>query len=1103
MVTIVAPRLLNLAALPGTASESHIQPGNHLRVAHNPLFGLPVAPFILQRARLGDRLPDNFGPRRDIVFRDAQNQVLTLPITVQKGDEIRATIVQGAGLTCIWVGMLSEVLVPFSRQPPPIRVPVRGAQPVPTTGRIDPRVLRKLLAERRSGPRDGEAGSGDLRMRAFGPSAAQGPALVGERRSAPYTLGAPAIVEVVITGRGVITDMAWIAAQDIADLAWQTIDILNLPHDAGMRYLSVTDARGRSEGAMRAQAPRKRPLQETTGATAPPAAPAFTSGEESDRVHSLADPLDRDLDALIDGPDLPLLAAETLAVTDAAGNPLATAPGDDSHITINHLGRVLQGTLDPGVAAWLGYKGLDAAPDLDKGLSFYRVIGFFHHPMAIGAPLRAMTGLPLATIPASDRQMNATTVFRMVVKLANEVLTAEGRQLTGQLLPTSDYMMMAAVAAVDRRAVPEPPDPPQMLPPEHVSWLPAAPPAALREVECPLNGVLIGATLATEREQPTTRFAALNRLVGGGPWHIPLTLGLSASNDGAPLLGQNGRQGFIADRAAGPDNARYHIAQQDRFGRWSAFASADAAPGPRPKPPRPVVQGSYRQPALTAAATTGGTFALRILLPEAASLAPGSHPLSHVRLRFRHHNSASPAVEVAMPDIDAAVATAIDIDTPPPGQTPRRAVPLTLTGPILQPTEQRRIVITAVWMDTAGQQSAVSEPLRLAMTDPRPPSQMPIADVLLYSSRADSTGLAWIERSWPVPAVNPPIHAVYYTDEVRLLAWLTAQGRGTLADSIAAQSDRAARAGQLRAIQADFPDHLFERLADAVVATGPTMRRFRHAVSGSSRVLNAYKIAAEAPASGARPTLAGLDMVFYGVPNSDPPPRPVTAVRLVEPQAGEPALVAEITVSLRPGITQAVMARIHRTRGGSTNPLNAPLITTVPLSAPDPQTGRQTAMFRDIGTAGIAPAARLSAFSRYQWFAEVQGAAESGSAVPGLWSRISDPVGLATVPLHAPVQPVFDGFGGTPVAGGYQGLTLAISHPMGLQPTPLGHWRFEVLRAPPGDPWSVMASGNIVDAPLVVPDPVAGGLTPLATQFRVILYDPIGRALPGLTLTAS
>lgn len=1122
MVTIVPPTLLNLAGLAGATAEPHIQPGNHLRVGHNPVMGLPVAPFILQRARLGERLPDNFGPRRDIVFTDAANRVLDLPITLGKGDVIRATIVQGAGLTCIMLGMTSRAAgispqgpvvrprptpqpVPQPApqpadlpRPVPVPLPIPGRTDLSAVVRMDPRILRDLLVERAAPIREAADGAGDLRMRVYGPSTGHGPALVGERRAAPYNVSAPSITEAVITGVGVITDMAWIAAQDIDRFDWDTIDILNLPHEAGERYLSIRDPRGRAEARLQAQAPRRRPLQETLGAVTPSTAPGFGPGEESDRVHALAGPLDSDLDRLIDGPDLPLVAAETLTVTDDSGRPLATGPGEDSSISIGHLGRVMQGSLDPGVAAWLGMKALDQKMDQIEGLGFYRVIGFFRNPLAIGATPEALLGLSFTTIPQSDRQMSAPVVFRTYLKLAGNYLASEGQELLGELAPADDYMMMAAVACIDRRAVPEPPAPPQMLTPEHVSWLPATPPAAIREVECPLKGVLIGATLAAQREQPATAFAALNRVVQGTPWHIPLTLGLSVLNDGQPLAGQDGRQGFVADRRAGAGAARYHIAQQDRFGRWSGFAVRDAAAGPRPKPPRPVVQGSYQQPTPANAATTGGRLILRVPLPEADSLAPGSFPLSHVRLGFRHHPVIDPAAEVAMPDLTAAAATAIAIETPPPGEAPRRAVPATQTGPILARTEQRRMVVTAVWVDTAGQESVPSEPLRLLMTDPRPPAQMPIPDVLLYSSRPDATGLAWVERRWSVPASNPPVHAAYYTDEVRLLAWLKSSDRAAEAAQIAAITDRAARAGRFRAIQGDFPDHLFERLPDAIDAPSATTRRLRHALSGSSRVLNAYRIATEAPASGARPDLGGLDMVFYGVPNSDPPPRPAVSVRLVP--AGE--LAVDVTVTQEAGVTRGLTARIYRTRGGPPDPLHAPLIATLPLPAPDPVTGRQVLVYRDIGTAGIAPAARLTAFARYQWLAEVQGAPESGSAVPGLWSRPSDPAGLSAIPSSAPAAPAFDGFGGTPVAGGTQDLTLAFSHPLDLRPTPAGAWRLEVQRAEPGAAWILMSDAEIRELPLVIRDPVAGGITPLATRFRVTLFDPLGRGASPLTVAS-
>lgn len=1088
--------LFNLAGLAGHAAEPHIQPGNHLRVGHHPLLGLPVAPFILQRATSGPGLPDGVDLRRDILFRDGADRVLTLPITVRKGDVIRATIIQGAGLTSILVGMVSRALSDSDDTPTPTDLP-------PTDGLPG----RRLLVAA-SDVQTGRAATsqGKLTMRAFSTSASSGPVVVGERASAPYIIAAPAIAEVEVTGSGVITDMVWLAAQDIVDLKWETIDLLHLPHDGGPRYLSVTGAVPRAMDQVKTQGPKRRPLQDVTGAASPAASPPMTPPDEQDRVESLAAPLGIDLAALIDGPQPPLTASETVAVTDANGASLAPTSGEESSVTISHLSRVLQGTIDPGVAAWLGYKGLDPSFGGDDGISFYRVLGFFADPASIGATPTEVTELPLALVPLADRQLSGSEVQRLVAGFAANVLQRENRMLTGNLRGLSGpFMLLAAHAAIDSRAVPEPPPRPRMDVPAHAGWLPATPPAAVRSIDCALAGVLVGATLAATREQPMPGgFVRLNRLCSNGRWHLPMVLGMTQANDGQPLVISGPWQGTISDRTAGAGPARYHIAQQDRFGRWSETANRDAPAGPRPKPPRPVLQGSYQQPALADAATTGGTFLLHVPLPEPESLAPGSHMLSHVRLRFAHHNVATPALTVAMPDVAALVSTAIVTDTTTPAaQLPRRAVPATVTGPVLQPTEQRNMVIDAIWIDSVGQESVPSEPLQLTMTDPRPPVQMPIADVLLYSSRPDATGLAWIERSWPLPGGPPPSYAVYYTDEVRLLAWLRANSRTAEAISISAITDRAARAGRLRTIQADFPDDQFERLPGAVDTTAATKRSFRHAVSGSSRVLQAYKIAVEAPGSGARPVLSGLDMVFYGVPNSDPPPRPSVTVKLVAPMAGDPALVAEVTVTLEPGVTRGALARLYRTRGGPASPLTAPVVNLLPLSAPDAVTGQQVVKFRDTGTAQIAPTARLTAFSRYQWFAEVQGAPESGASVPGLWSLPSDPVGLATVPVSPPAPPVLDGFGGTAATGGQDNLTLRLSHPFGLRPTPIGRWRYRVLRAPAGGDWALMAEGEAVEATLEVPDLVTGGFTPTATQFRVTLYDPIGRATPDLTVVTS
>ena len=66
-------------------------------------------------------------------------------------------------------------------------------------------------------------------MRAFGASMSQGPTLLGERRNEPYTIGAPSIAEVEITGEGVITDLVWLAASDIEKFGFESRQLWDAP----------------------------------------------------------------------------------------------------------------------------------------------------------------------------------------------------------------------------------------------------------------------------------------------------------------------------------------------------------------------------------------------------------------------------------------------------------------------------------------------------------------------------------------------------------------------------------------------------------------------------------------------------------------------------------------------------------------------------------------------------------------------------------------------------------------------------------------------------------------------------------------------------------
>ena len=1124
MSDFVNPSLLNAHALPAPITEAHAQAGNHVRVSHHPLLGLPVAPFILQRAQ-----PKS---RKHVIYRHdarfwSETGVLSLPVTVTPDRPITVELGVGAGRTCIWVSLTAR---PRDHRPPSVP-PVRDAAPAirpdaPAAGLRaiagQPGAARDLrlspalgdLVRRPSFTGGGISGGGaapapaGLQVSAFVGSVSQGPAFVGRRSAAPYSLSAPGIVELRVTGSGIITRIDWIAGEDEQKLDWQTISALNLPHAGGRRYMAITDPIGLAKDRVARQAPKRRPMHDTTGAPLPSTAPAFSEGEELDRVKTLTHPVMPDLDRLITDPvpQLEQMVVET--VTNPAGDPLVTGADQTSTVEFSRLQRVLQAQGDAGCATFLGYKERDKDfVEVEDRLVFYRVLGYFRDPAMTKRPDAALS-LAIAQVPLSARTRDEASVTSEVRERLAGWLSQAGHEIDGTTLEKAgDYMALSTLAVADRLAPPDPVDPPAPGAGHHVQWLPSPASAPLREVEIPVAGVMVGAVLAHGRVQPRPggAYVNLNPDTGGG-WRVPLMLGVQGA-DGRTVPIDPPGQGFVFDRAAGPAAARYHLAQADRFGRWSPFAGADAAAGPRPKPPKPNLRATYTQPAIAVAATTGGQIEALVALPEAASLAPGSFALSRVRLFAQHvADGPSPGAPIVLPVTEANVSTAVSVEPVSPradGEPDRRAVPIRFAGPVLGLMAVRRMILTAQWVDTAGQVSVMSEPARLRMADPRPPALMPIADTLLYASRPDATGLSWVERTWPHAGGSNARYAVYYTDETRLLAHLKDTGQSALAETLRANPDRAARAGQYRSRQSGFPDRLFERLDNAVVETGPGQMGFRHAISAASRILNAYKIVPESAISGARPDISAADMVLYGVPNSDPPPRPSLAVTLVAPQGAEPDLVAEVTVTLPKGVTAGQTCRLYRTRAGNPDPLRCPVVVQVPFGPPDPVTGAQRAVIRDTGSAEIAPAARLLPFVRYTWFADAQGAAESGSSVPGRWGQVSDPLTLAVVPADAPAAPGFVAFGGVGVADGLSDATLRLSHPALSGAPAMGPYILRLERALPGAAMMTVFDGAIGAAPVEVrPSGDAPGfVTPIGTRYRATLFDPIGRASAPLAVT--
>ena len=483
---------------------------------------------------------------------------------------------------------------------------------------------------------------------------------------------------------------------------------------------------------------------------------------------------------------------------------------------------------------------------------------------------------------------------------------------------------------------------------------------------------------------------------------------------------------------------------------------------------------------------------VKIALPDKESLAPGSHLLDRLRLKvvdnvasttdFYHVNEASKFFEED------------DVDT--------FFVKINFTGPLLQPTEQRRLHITAFWINTQNILSAESEAQRLLLTDPRPPAQVVLPDQLQYAARPDVTGLSWVEYRW-TPASGQNNFGIYYSDENRVRAYLEDESETTLLENLDNAANAAARATLYRSIENIIPDYLFERLRDVNVSFSSGDKGFRHGVSGSLRILNFYKVAAEA-ATGAKPVLQDLPILVYGVPNSDAPSRPTLVVTPDEPVGMDPDYVAKVSITLDPGVTPGETWRLRRSSVESYSAWKMPIVDIGPLSSIDEGSGLQVADVRDTGPVQISASAILKPWVRYSWVAEIQGAPESGSVeagqiVPGRWSKASDPVSLILLPDSPPQAVSVDGVSSVAVADGFGDVEITLNHPDALDGGAVGNYTLRVMRRNSANSvltilreQTLTGSGPFTVSGLVDDDPAEA--VPEDTEYLLELIDPLGRA---------
>jgi hypothetical protein len=1006
--------------------------------------------------------------------------VLTPPFILTPDNPVVVYIPLAPGEWCLWASLIAD---PFS-SPGEIPRPGEVPRPAGSSSSIRATLREARLGQRREAGRVRAAaarvGSG-MRAEAF-VSSVPGPASIGVRDTQPFGFSAPGIIEIRLTGSGDVVGLLWIEGHSFPKLEFEPWRLLALPHRGGLRYLALNDPIARATLRVLEQAPKRQPLQETLGAIAPAAAPAATPADDARRVGSLAAPLQGDLDALItDASESPLLQRVEESLVD----------GDETIGSANQrrLDRIFQAQLDPGGAALLGYKTYDRDyADTEVALTFYWITGFFRSIPSEILPDPVFDGLIAQLSPENliGSEKNLVTIVR---RLVSGVPAGElNDETTAEIERVTDYIALGALAVVDGTSPPLAVSAPRIDGTTHVGWLPLTPPEAKREVEVALGGVVTGGLLAAEKLTPATGTdrTSLNSTNVDG-YHLPIVLGLTVVHSAIAPEPEPGT-GTVFDRQAAPDPVRYFVAQQDRFGRWSEWNSAINDPGPRPRPPRPVIRATYTQPADPA--TTGGTVRVQVDVPPLDSLAPGSFPIAELH------------VDGTYEPFGGAVAHVHSVGNP---QAPDRRIDFIFAGPVLAPTSTRTLRLVAVWRDINNTDSVESEPQTITMHDPRPPAQLPPPpDVLLYSGRPDVTGLSMVEYAW-TPAAGQANFAVYCTDENRLTAHLgrtdASAEESALLTALQDAADAAARATLLRANPALFPAHLFERLQGVVFDGATGTKRFVHAVSGSLRVLNIYRVAAEA-STNARVDLTTLPLLIYAVPNADPPARPTIEVAPADLTSNADQYAAIVHITLTPGMTEAKTWRLRRSNLGATDALRMPIVSTGVMDEIGSD-GRQRAEFTDAGPVQIASTAKLLPWVRYHWVAETQGATAPGSEaagrpVPGLWSQPSDPASLVLVPPQSPEAVSDLAVSGTPIGDGtFVDVKVTFTHPRALLGGLLGNYRARLERRVPNramemlldepvagaGPFSMngMRDGDVADAP------------PADTVYRVVIIDPIGR----------
>jgi hypothetical protein len=1076
-----APRTLISAQGVLAAGDPHLRDGYHFRIHTCPWLGLPIAPLSVYR--MGYHYP--IGLRKDVTWVDSRNQVLEPPFAVRPDNPVFGYL-PGDGV-CGWFELDASIW---------------------SDGWLPLAARRRTVAARRG--RDESttlAHSGGL-MIAAQVISARGWATVTARDKAPWIVTATPIERVVLSGSGQVDGARWVDLLAFDTVNDVPITQMVLPVEEGRRYRGVASASGYAAARTQATraAPLRRGLHEVPWVSGPAAALGWLNGSEAaegERLDAVAADLVVDVQSIVDGS---LRACEERSLAPIVQGS-TTLEGEGMSRPL--LGGVQAAMQDAGIARLMGQMSWDDDPPLaplgggGSSTLVYHVIGFWQveerdgeygvvQPLSLADQAQLLRTDVFWPLPAD------APVFVKPGPLKQAMSVYRLRPPREKLGPVA--MLRTAVVVRLGDPMPSAPAAPEVstIAPAASPWAPGIAPAARRRIQIAVQGLVPGAGVALARRSGA----------------LPLWLPLNPAHQqhralivpAAPKTAASPGTGELGDRDAPADDVSYRLAQCDGFGRWSAWRSASVAASPRALPPRPVVEANFLPAALPDSPTDAalrGSIRVSVAQPPATDLPPGAYLLDRLKLLA----DGAPVATLRAGSGDALV-TLID-------------------APALPVASRQTVGVSAFWVDTQGQSSALSNVLTVNCWDPRVPAQAVMPPGLQYAARADAAGHCGAAISWPV-LPGQWGYRVFVADESVLMTHLraleaagTAELAGVAADLRGLPApERAERIKQLGAL---FPRRLFRLLNETpIAASGDTdgTVRFEHPLSAALAGLSFFRVVVVAETNVEAPFEAAA-LVPIAVPNSPLPATPTLEVRGLEvPLRGQPVPGIRVTLGVPPGRRAALEYRLFASSAESRDVDRMPLWASGPverspagrpqrrviLLVGDTNPGRPDPAL--VGAYDEVHSADIRLWMRYQLRADVRGKPEPGSGnagtrlVVGEWSAAAPPVALLVLPSAPPEAP-------SDLSFDVVKRVLSWLHPQPLRGRHAGSYAFDIYRTLPDEREALLAT-VFGDAP-----PNQGGRNAdgsgsfhlqdrqarTGTRYRVILSDPLGRPSPFAELT--